>query len=156
MTPDWSLLRRLFVDLSPEELRYQLVNTDFSSDVADYGHIRVIAALQHLLKQSRASHEEVRCVVCGKKFKTPLYLQEHARRRHYEAAVSVLPNTLDDSNVIAEIRATRDFLAHEIHVAVKKSIELNALVVPGESWTAIDAEITELNFSEGEDGLENM
>ena len=107
--------------------------------------------------------EVYRCDDCGKKFRTPGYLDQHRERRHKgESALAVPSLAAENLNhllseqgeridrtlreLVPAVREEtrgfetglgkmRDFLASEIQAAVKRALDLHALVPPGVSWT---------------------
>lgn len=100
-----------------------------------------------------------RCPECGKKFRDATYLSQHIQRRHQQIAVpQVSTDRLDGAvdrmlavlesqsrsnaellpavNALADdLTHTRELLAGELQNAVKRALELHALVPPGHSWT---------------------
>ena len=102
-----------------------------------------------------------RCPDCGKKFRDASYLSQHIQRRHQQqplALPQVSTDRLDGAvdrmlavlesqsrsnadllpavNALADdLSHTRELLAGELQNAVKRALELHALVPPGHSWT---------------------
>jgi hypothetical protein len=140
VSPNWELLLTPSEPSSSQTLRENLLSADFSSttDVAKLQ--QVIRLFQRLLAPSSSPHC---CPECRKKFRTPEHLSEHLIRRHSPAPAAVGDLT---TAVTRELQTTREFLAAEIHAAMRQVLETHTAVPPGVSFAG-DLEVSVLSPS---------